>query len=103
MTVRDIYSSDILLEQNIYENIFIYHISYKTYMGSKIVQNGFKNLRSKKSGYTDSINHIFARIRVDSYNSLFIEKTLIFHNVIILIKALIRIKITTTIFRKRFV
>ena len=34
---------------------------------------------------TDSINHSFARIRIDSYNSLPIEKILTFHNVIILI------------------
>ena len=36
---------------------------------------------------TDSINHNFPRIRIDSYNSLQIEKLLTFHNVIILIKS----------------
>ena len=46
-------------------------------------------LISKKSGITDSIYHNFARIRIDSYNSLPIEKILTFHNVIILIKSVI--------------
>ena len=36
---------------------------------------------------TDSINHNFARIRNDSYNSVAVEKTLTFYNVIILIKS----------------
>ena len=44
---------------------------------------------SKKSGITNSINHNFGRIRFDSYDSLPIEKILIFHNVIILIKSVV--------------
>ena len=40
---------------------------------------------SEESGITNSINHNFARIRIESYNSLPIEKILTFHNVIILI------------------
>ena len=47
--------------------------------------DGMKYLISEKSGITDIINHNFARIRVDSYNSLAIEKILTFHNVITLI------------------
>ena len=43
-------------------------------------------LISEKNGVTYSINHNFARIRIDSYNSLPIEKKLTFHNVTILIK-----------------
>ena len=43
----------------------------------------------EKRGITDSINHNFARIRIDPYNSLPIEKILTFHNVIILIKSVI--------------
>ena len=38
---------------------------------------------------TDSINQNFARIRIDSYNSLPIEKILTFDNVIILIKSVV--------------
>ena len=43
-------------------------------------------LISKKNGITNSVNHNFARIKIDSCNSLPMEKTLTFHNVIILIK-----------------
>ena len=42
-----------------------------------------------KSGITDSINLNFGKIRIDSYNSLPIEKILTFHIVIILIKSVI--------------
>ena len=48
-----------------------------------------KYLISKKSGITDSINHSFSRIRIDSYDSLPIEKILTFHDMIILIKSVI--------------
>ena len=44
-------------------------------------------LISEKSGITDIINHNFARIRIDLYNSLPIEKILTFHNIIILVKS----------------
>ena len=37
----------------------------------------------------DSINHNFGKIRIDSSNSLPIEKILTFHNVIILIRSVI--------------
>ena len=47
------------------------------------------NLISKKSGITNSINHNFGRIKIDSYDSLPIEKILTFHNVIILIKPVV--------------
>ena len=43
----------------------------------------------KNSGITDGINHNFGRIRIDSYNSLPIEKILTSHNVIILIKSVV--------------
>ena len=42
----------------------------------------------KKEGIRYSINHNFARIRIDSYNSLAIEKTLTFH-IVILIKSVV--------------
>ena len=41
----------------------------------------------KKGNYKDGINRNFARIRIDSHNSLPLEKILTFHNVIILIKS----------------
>ena len=48
-----------------------------------------KYLVSEKSGIADSINHNFSRIRIDSYNSLLIDKILSFHNAIILIKSVV--------------
>ena len=42
-----------------------------------------------KSGITDSINLNFGKIRINSYNSLPIEKILTFHIVIILIKSVV--------------
>ena len=43
-----------------------------------------KYLTSEKNCVTDSINNNFARIKNNSYNSLPIEKILIFHNFTIL-------------------
>ena len=40
-----------------------------------------------KSGITCVISHNYARIKIDSYDSLHQEKTLTLHNVIILIKS----------------
>ena len=46
-------------------------------------------ISEKKSGITDSINHNFGKITIDSYNSLPIEKILTFHNVIKLINLVV--------------
>ena len=48
-----------------------------------------KYLVGEKSGIADSINHNFARIRIDSSDSSTIEKILTFH-VIILIKSVVK-------------
>ena len=48
-----------------------------------------KYLISEKSGITDGINHKLARIRIDSYDSLPIEKISTFYNVIILIMSVV--------------
>ena len=48
-----------------------------------------KYLISVKGGITDSINNNFARIKIDSYNSLPVENILSFHNVIIVIKSVV--------------
>ena len=48
-----------------------------------------KYLISEKSGITDSINPYFGKIRIDSCNSLPIEKILTFQNVMILIKSVV--------------
>ena len=47
------------------------------------------NLISEKSSIRDSINHNSARIRIDSYDSLPIEKVLTFHNMIKLIRSVV--------------
>ena len=49
------------------------------------ISDKIKYLISEQSGITDSINHKFARIKIDAYDSLPNEKILIFHNVIKLI------------------
>ena len=49
------------------------------------IYSRIRYLISKSSGITDNVNHNFARIRIDSYNSLPVEKVLTFHNVTILI------------------
>ena len=48
-----------------------------------------KYLMSETSGIKDSINHNFARIAIDLYDSLPTEKILTFHNVIIPIKSVV--------------
>ena len=46
-------------------------------------------LISEKSGIKYRISHNFARISIDSYNSLSIEKISTFHDVILLIKSVV--------------
>ena len=67
---------------------------YEVYYGinSRIYNGSFDRINyliSEKSGIADSINHNFARIRTGSYNYLHIEKSLTFHNVVILIKSVV--------------
>ena len=49
------------------------------------IYDEIRYLISHKSGIKHSIDHNFARVNIDSYNFLPIEKTLPFHNVIIFI------------------
>ena len=51
--------------------------------------DGIKYLPSEKSSIADSINRNFARIRIDSHNSLPIENILTFHNAIVLIRSIV--------------
>ena len=48
-----------------------------------------KYLIIKKNGITNTINRSFAKIRIDSYDSLLIGKILAFHDVIIHIKSVV--------------
>ena len=50
---------------------------------------GLNVLQVKKCDITDNINHNFGKIRVDSSNSLPVERILTFHDVIILIKSVV--------------
>ena len=60
--------------------------------------NRIKYLTNQKSGITYINYHNYARIKIDSYYSLPLEKALFLHHVIILIKsALNKNKITTTV------
>ena len=47
------------------------------------IYNRIRYLISEKSGIAESINHIFAKTKVDTYNYLPIENILTFHNVIL--------------------
>ena len=51
------------------------------------IYNRIRYLIGVKSGITDIMAHNYAKIKVDSYDSLPLEKKLTFHNVIMLIKA----------------
>ena len=116
--VEDIYSGDNLLDEKSYENILIYDISYKAFMGEKPlriwfdkidefikIDNGIRYLvldHSRFDKICDIIKYLlvkkevlqivlinFARIRIDSYNYLPIEKKLNVPNVMILIKSVV--------------
>ena len=52
-----------------------------------IIYDSIIYLKSLKTGITYVISHNYARIKVDSYDALPLEKTLNLHNVIILIKS----------------
>ena len=55
MGARDIDSGKILLDEKIYKNILIYDISYKTFMGSKLLRIWFDKI--------DGFIKIYDRIR----------------------------------------
>ena len=46
------------------------------------IYNKVRYLIRKKIGFTYNFSHYFAKIKIDSYDSLHIEKTLTFYNVI---------------------
>ena len=50
------------------------------------IYNRFRYLISVKNGITHVISHNYKKIKVNSYNSLPLKKTMTFHNIIILIK-----------------
>ena len=111
MTVKNINFKDILLDEKLYTNILIYVMSHKTSTGAnplrirydkidgfikiyggirylvllkyKEIYDRVRYLISEKCDITNSINHNFARISINSYNSLPI------HNFTMLIKSVV--------------
>ena len=72
------------------EFIIVYEgTRYLVLFGSEEYNSTYNRTRyiiSLKSGITYIISHNYAKIKVGSYNSLPLEKTVTFHNVVILIK-----------------
>ena len=64
-------------------------IQYYLVLDYDVIYNRIRYLVREKTGLTDSINDNYARIRIDSFNSLPRDKTLTFHNVIMLIKSVV--------------
>ena len=52
------------------------------------IYNRIRYFISQKNAITYVISHSYARIKVDSYNSLRLEETLAFYNITILIKTI---------------
>ena len=93
---------NILIDEKSYESILVYNISYKTLIDAKSYgtrylvlfgiekKNDYNRIRyliTVKSGIIYVISHNYAKIKVDSYNSLPLEKVMTFYNVIILMKS----------------
>ena len=51
------------------------------------IYNKIRYLMGVKSGITYVISHNYAKINIDSYDSLPVEKTLTLHNVVMLVKS----------------
>ena len=56
-------------------------------MGHYVIFDRIIDLISQKSDITFVVSHNFARIKIDSYDSLSLSKNIYFHNVLILIKS----------------
>ena len=64
-------------------------IQYYLVLDYDVIYNRIRYLVSEKTGLTDNINDNYARIRIDSFNSLPRDKTLTLHSVIMLIKSVV--------------
>ena len=113
---EDFNLDNILIKKKRYKNILVYNISYKTLIDAKPLRcgvdkiNGFirvydgnkylilcekhdfiynkiRYLIRVKSGITHVVSHNYAKMKPDSYDSLPLEKAMIFCNVLILIKS----------------
>ena len=113
---EDFNLDNILIKKKRYKNILVYNISYKTLIDAKPLRcgvdkiNGFirvydgnkylilcekhdfiynkiRYLIRVKSSITHVVSHNYAKMKPDSYDSLPLEKAMIFYNVLILIKS----------------
>ena len=115
--IEDFNLHNILIDQKSCENVLVCNISYKNlitktlrirfdeidgfirvYNGTRYlvlfesekydcIYNRSRYLVSIKSGFTNIISHNYAKIKVDSHDSLPLEKAMIFHVVVIFIKS----------------
>ena len=103
VNLEDFNLDSILTDKKSHENIPIYDISYKTLISSKPLRIRFYKIDGIVRIYDGTryltlastikisryFSHYFVKIKVDSYNSLLIEKTLTLYNVIIFIKSVV--------------
>ena len=114
--LEDFDIDNILIDEKSQENILIYDISYITLVGLKTLRirfdkingciriydgtryltlfgseiyNRIRHLISLKSSITYVFSHYYAKIKVDSYDSLPIEKRFTLHNVTMLIRSVL--------------
>ena len=102
--IEDCNLDNILIDGKSHENILVYNTSYKTLIdvkplcirfekidGFNRVYDGTRYLiffvSEKYNSIYNIIFHNYAKIKVDSEDSLPLEKTITFHDVIILIKS----------------
>ena len=79
---------NILIDEKSHKNILTYDISDNTLIDPTLLRIRF-NLISQKSGTTHIFSHYFMKIKLDSYDSLPIEKRLTLYNVTIHIKSVL--------------
>ena len=102
--IEDCNLDNILIGGKSHENILVYNTSYKTLIDAKPLCIMFEKIDGFNRVYDETrylvffvsenynsiyniIFHNYARIKVDSEDSLPLEKTITFHDVIILIKS----------------
>ena len=86
---------NVLIDEKSYEKIFVFNISCKTLVGAVFQAEKYDFIYNRiryriiriKSGIKFVVCHNYAKIEVDSCDSLLLENTLILHSVIILFKS----------------
>ena len=83
--IEDFGFDNILLNEKSYKNILVYDISYKSLIGAKKLHIWFNKVSEFMMEFM-FFSYNYAKIKIDSHDSLPLEKTSTLHNVIILIK-----------------